>query len=714
MSIDTDLASGQQAFQTGDFATALRHAEAILKQQPSAATGLVLHANAALQLQRPELAIPSLRRLRQLQPAQAVFARVLAQALNRHGSQLRRQQYYTAAHAAFAEAIELDPGQREARFNLATGLQDGARHDLALPHWQRLFELAPDDVEVRLELAATLARLDRIDEARALLVDLVVVDASPLAWRHIEVLLLCDQTGEAVDRLERWPIDASQAKRAIAIADAFARAGALDAARWTLGRVATALGDGRTSPGLRARIAEHLILPGSYADADDVARHRADFAVRLAQLETRLDDAALAPCATGLAQLAWSNFYLAYQGGDDRDLQAGYARLLQRAAARLAPMLPAATPVRVGGSRRVGFASSSFRLCTAGSYFASWPRMLAGLGYDVQVFQLGPVFDAFTDALAMPGVEVHRVSGDGDELARALAAGGCDLLIYPELGMDGRLLPVAALRLAPRQACAWGHPVTTGLTTLDGYFSCAEMEPPDAAEHYVEPLLLLPGLGTDYARPAAPPPLGRAALGLPEGRRLYLLPHSLFKLHPDNDALFAAVAARDPDGLLVMFDGEGPELRVPYRRRIERAMRAAGADPHSQLLSLRMGSRERFLQINAVCDVMVDSLHWSGGNTSLDALASGLPVVTCPGRTMRSRQSAAMLRRLGLDELIAGDAQEQAMLAVEIARDPARRATLSQRIVAGLPRLFDSGGVAEALGWHVERLLARPAVPNPQ
>jgi predicted O-linked N-acetylglucosamine transferase (SPINDLY family) len=29
---------------------------------------------------------------------------------------------------------------------------------------------------------------------------------------------------------------------------------------------------------------------------------------------------------------------------------------------------------------------------------------------------------------------------------------------------------------------------------------------------------------------------------------------------------------------------------------------------------------------------MLDSVHWSGGNTSIDAIAAGLPIVTLPER----------------------------------------------------------------------------------
>src|SRR6202008_2298683 len=92
-----------------------------------------------------------------------------------------------------------------------------------------------------------------------------------------------------------------------------------------------------------------------------------------------------------------------------------------------------------------------------------------------------------------------------------------DVLVYPELGMDVTSFALATLRLAPRQYAAWGHPVTTGFDTIDGYFTAAAMEPPGSSEHYTERLIPLPGIGTRYARPAVPSDASRERLGLPQG-----------------------------------------------------------------------------------------------------------------------------------------------------------------------------------------------------
>ncbi len=94
---------------------------------------------------------------------------------------------------------------------------------------------------------------------------------------------------------------------------------------------------------------------------------------------------------------------------------------------------------------------------------------------------------------------------------------------------------------------------------------------------------------------------------------------------------------------------------------------------------------------------MIDGLHWSGGNTTLDALHCGLPVATCPGEFMRARQSAAMLRALDCGELIAQSPEELAHIAVSIARDRARRDDIVARIRRNLPDLTQSDAPLHAL-----------------
>lgn len=127
----------------------------------------------------------------------------------------------------------------------------------------------------------------------------------------------------------------------------------------------------------------------------------------------------------------------------------------------------------------------------------------------------------------------------------------------------------------------------------------------------------------------------------------------------------------------------------------------------AQLLWLPSQPRERYLAINRACDLMLDVPQWSGGNTALDALASGLPLLTAPGRFMRGRQSAAMLGLLGVaDALVAQRPEQLPARAVALLDDAPGRRLLRQRIRAGQPRLLDPEPAREAFLGHVAGLCA--------
>jgi CRISPR-associated protein Csy1 len=493
----------------------------------------------------------------------------------------------------------------------------------------------------------------------------------------------------------------------LGVAHELAGHGDADAARAAFAALGATSGHGRHAPGLQAEIGARLVLPPVAASRTELAAARERYARGLDELVATFHPQRLTACEARLDQLAWSNFLLAYQGEDDKALQRRYGEWLAKSAAVLAPDALGSPPAPAGATRRrVGLVSSFFRDTTIGAYFGRWSAMLAAAGFDVDVFQLGPRFDAATERIGAPPARLHRLDGPLEAAARAIRDARLDLVIYPELGMDARVFALAALRLAPRQACAWGHPVTCGLPTVTHQFTAAAMEPDDAAAHYSETLLPLPGVGTRYAAPPPPAARPRAELGLPDKGRLYLVPQAAFKVHPDNDAVLAAVAAADPYARLVLFDNEHAGATRRLRARLGAALRARGALA-DQLVFLPMTSRARYLEINRACDVMLDTLHWSGGNTTIDALLAGLPVVTCPGRFMRGRQSAALLAALGLaDALVCPDADTLAQRAVALARDAERRAALSRTIAERLPDALDDPAPESALSCAVERLLA--------
>jgi tetratricopeptide (TPR) repeat protein len=454
---------------------------------------------------------------------------------------------------------------------------------------------------------------------------------------------------------------------------------------------------------LAAALGYKLYLPQVYESAEDLERWRARYTRGLEEMLATLDG--WRPRARQALDLNRTNFLLAYQGGDDRELQRGYSRLLGALAAGVHPEWAERPPRRFDGSRRlrVGFVGSIFRDCTAGRYFEHWITGLDRARFERRVYHASPIVDEFTQRIAAGCDHFATLRADGASSIAHLRAEALDVLVLPEVGMWPLSYLLAAVRVAPVQCAGWGHPVTTGGDAIDHFFTCADMEPPGAAAHYTERLVALPGLGVRYAMPPTAEAFAREKLRLPTDRRLYICPQSLFKIHPAMDAVFSRLLAADPGGVLVFFQSAARTVTERFAARLQRALASEGVAPSGQLKFLPRMNAAAFRRVLAAADVVVDTVHWSGGNTSLDAIAAGTPNVTLPGGFMRGRQSAAMLRTMGLAELIADSTDAYVGLAIAVASDHDRNRRLRAAIAERRGLLFDR---PEPVAAFAEALLA--------
>ena len=98
----------------------------------------------------------------------------------------------------------------------------------------------------------------------------------------------------------------------------------------------------------------------------------------------------------------------------------------------------------------------------------------------------------------------------------------------------------------------------------------------------------------------------------------------------------------------------------------------------------------------AAADVILDPLHFGGGNTSYEAFAVGAPIVTLPGGFLRSRITYALYRSMRLEECVALDRQDYVAKAVRLATDRAWREQVRTRILAAGQQLYEnSRGIRE-------------------
>jgi protein O-GlcNAc transferase len=614
-------------------------------------------------------------------------------AYNNLGNVLQAQGRLEEAVAAYRSALSCSPTHIEAHVNLGNVLKAQGQWDRALSAYSRALELDPGYAQAHNNLGMVLLQQGRLQEALG---------------AYSRALASKPEYAEAHNNMAHVLQEQGRAAEAVA---AFGRALALkpDYAQARLGQAIAA-------------------IPVFAADAAESGAVGAQFSHSLAAL-TQWDEEH--PGALGRAVGTSQPFYLAYRPVDVTELLGRYGELVCGAAAAAAGRTVAvevgsggvgdalgvgevrgapAAVVAVGDRIRLGIVSAQVR-----RQHPVWEVLLRGViaHLDRGQFEL---FLYHTDSAADEETDWARNQVDRfvqgprstqswlEEIRRDRP----DVLFYPEVGMDPATCALAALRLAPLQVAAWGHPVTTGLPTMDLFVSGELLEGEGAQHHYREHLLRLPGTGVCTELPPIQAQHwndgGRSA----EAVRFALCQQPI-KFDPADDVLLARIARSVGD--CEFWLASPNKLRWTGERLRERlgdAFLAQGLDPRLYLRLLPWMPRPQFAGFLDSMDVYLDCPAFSGYTTAWQAVHRGLPIVTVEGEFMRQRLAAGLLRQIGVTDGIAASRDEYVEIAVRFAREHrASRLQRRQTIQAAAKQADGNRAAVDAFGLAVAAAFRR-------
>ena len=388
------------------------------------------------------------------------------------------------------------------------------------------------------------------------------------------------------------------------------------------------------------------------------------------------------------AQLVPTAFFWAYQGLNDRDAMAIRGRVIRGSANLDSNTANVRSEAAAGTGRvRVGFLSAYFRNHTIGRLNIGRIEKLDRSKFHVTVCAASNADDEFSRRFQKAADEYVAIPRDVKEAIAAIRQLKLDVLVFADVGMDASCSTLAFSRMAPVQCVTWGHPETTGSSTMDYFLSSELIDDPGAQGHYTETLVRMPLTGTYYERPPIPsdPESIRRLPGLSGAGSLYGCPQSLFKFHPDDDIVLRGILEADPSGRVVVIEGRVPEWTNRLRARWQKTL----ANVHDRIVFLPALANDDYLRLLCVCDVILDPLHFGGGNSSYEAIAMGTPVVTLPSSFLRGRITAGLYRKMQMTECIAKTTDEYIALAVRLAKDQAFRQAIRSRIESQSGVLFD-------------------------
>ena len=578
------------------------------------------------------------------------------------------------AVAAYRSACDLEPQNPEARLELGSMLLQAGRPVEALAELRAAVDMRPNFAEAHNALGDTLRTLGRQEEAQAAYCVALDFKAN-LADAHLGLAAILHQRRRLEEALAAY---LSGLKLKPNSSEAFADLGGLlqELGRPEEARDAFHQAYKKEPSSFAARW--HLCachLRPLYHSEEEIDVARADYGHDLHALQyCNLDKPGeLRAAANSLCRQL--PFYLPYQGLCDRDLQRTYGGMVCRVMQALHPQFAVRPPMpslRPGERIRVGIASGFFsqhsvwKIPTKG-----WVENLDKTRFKLYGYYLGQRADEATETARKSFAQFMTGPLPVERWAELIRGDDLHVLIFPEIGMDGMSLQLAALRLAAVQATSFGHPETSGLPSVDYYLGSELMEDTGADAHYTERLVRLPNLAIYYTPPpTAHGDLARADIGLRSNATAYWCCQSLNKYLPQHDIVFPRIAELVKDCQFIFINSaQGVKVNDIFRDRLTCAFARHGLSIQDHCVFLAPMDFAGFNAVARLSDVFLDSIGWSGFNSLLESLVWDIPPVILPGGIMRARNSAAIMTMMGVTETIAADIPTYISIAARLGLD---------------------------------------------
>ncbi|CAN5531255.1 tetratricopeptide repeat protein [soil metagenome] len=716
-----DAIAHNRAGRFADAESSLRQALAL---DPNQADALYLRGMLAIQTKRPHEAIEWLTRAIEVRPDAAEYHANLGHALrsmsriDESAAQYQRaielQPSYALAHINlgairraqgrardavdhFRTALRIEPRQIGGWMNLGNALRDLNELGDALDAYQRASSLDANLADARGAAATTLAALGRISEAQ-----LNFTAALRLAPNHLPTLvnfgmMLRGQNDfdGAIDCFRKaLALDPGNGEAHERLGRALMAACRIDEAMKHYEQAV------RLSPTARMRVTFATLIPPVYRSIEDAKFWRARLVEEVGKLQRENVQCDIAN------QPAPTMVYLPYQdeGAQDRELAEAIAGLSVVSEGPHPSPLPAYRergPERI----RVGFVSGLFKNQTVGLWMQGLIAKLDRARFEVVVISTAPHNDEVGQFIREHADRYVVVSPALPAAREAIAQLELDVLIFADIGMEPFTATLAHSRFAPVQCVMWGHPITSGMPTIDYYISNQFADTDAGQQHYTEKLARLPNLAVYYDRPAPPSrSFVRRDFELPETVHLYGCLQAQYKLHPAFDAAIAGILRADPTGTLLRSRGGTARGEEMILSRI----RASHPDVVDRVYFMPALSRDEFRGLTSLCDVLLAPFPFGAGDSSLEGFALNLPTVTLPTDFLKGRLTYAMYRLMQIDECIARDLDDYVRIVNRLGTDVEFNRAVRSKIAAANHVLYENpAGVRDLEQFLVDAVSSR-------
>jgi len=241
---------------------------------------------------------------------------------------------------------------------------------------------------------------------------------------------------------------------------------------------------------------------------------------------------------------------------------------------------------------------------------------------DFEVYALTPTesHDEWNQRIASNCKALIRLDADLVNARHQIRQLRLDALGYLDIGMATYSYLLAMTRMAPVTFVLNGHPVTTGIETIDYFISSKLYE--DDPKQYTEELVELEGTMADYDKPEFDLIPREEIKEFPSGN-VYTCPMTLFKVHPDMDYIIRMICERDDQANILFFKFGDSDVHYQLAKRMDKTL----SKYLHRIFFRGWADRNEFMSVLAHSKAVLDTPYFGAGNTSFAAMASTTPII---------------------------------------------------------------------------------------
>ncbi|MDJ0732911.1 MAG: tetratricopeptide repeat protein [Nostocaceae cyanobacterium] len=606
------------------------------------------------------------------------------------------------AIAYYQQAIELQPDFASAHYNLGNALQMGGDLNGAYRSYLRAIEFKPDYAYAYNNLGNIFQQQGKQDEAIEYYREAIKIQPNyGHAYNNLGNLL--QQKGELEKALESY-------FQAIKFAPDYAQA------HYNLGHIYRkqnkldeAIKFYQNALEIQPEYADAKFgvlmsqLPIIYSSFNEIKFQRHQYQQHLEELANSYKlasprEQAKAADAVGSLQ----PYFLAYQGLNDRELQRIYGEMICEVMSSRYPQWSQSLEIpnlKAGEKIRIGFISGYFNRHSVWKIpIKGWIEQLDRNKFELFGYYTNSKKDTETSVAAQLFSKFIQAPLSIAQWCQVISQDKLHVVIFPEIGMEPMTVKLGCLRLAPVQIAFGGHPETTGLPTIDYHLSSELMEPENAQECYTEKLVKLPNLAVHYTPFTIPPEtVSKQDIGIGADEIMFWCCQSSSKYLPQHDDLFPRIAQNLGNCKFVFIQNSSEHVSECFRQRLRSIFANFELNYQKYCIFLPRLNASQFAGVTAIADIFLDTIGWSGNNTTMESTAYNLPIVTFPGDLMRGRHAMAILKMMGVEETIADSKDDYVKIAVRLAKDSDYRQYISEKIARNKYKIYGDLAPIKAL-----------------